>query len=52
VSSIAKFSQSGIAGEQHNEELIMAKGNRSQKREVRKPKKEKPKAEPATARRN
>ena len=28
----------------------MAKGNRSQKREVKKPKKEKPKAEPATRR--
>ena len=29
----------------------MAKGNRSQKREVKKPKKEKPKAAPATSRR-
>jgi len=29
----------------------MAKGNRSQKKEVKKPKKEKPKAAPATSRR-
>jgi hypothetical protein len=29
----------------------MAKGNRSQKREVKKPKKQKPKPAPATARR-
>jgi len=28
----------------------MAKGNRSQKKEVRKPKKEKPKSDPATER--
>lgn len=28
----------------------MAKGNRSQKKEIRKPKKEKPKAAPATSR--
>ena len=34
-----------------NQESIMAKGNRSQKKEVRKPKKEKPKAAPATSRR-
>jgi hypothetical protein len=30
----------------------MAKGNRSQKKEIRKKKKDKPKAAPATARRN
>jgi len=30
----------------------MAKGNRSQKKEVRKPKKEKQKNDPATARKN
>jgi hypothetical protein len=29
----------------------MAKGNRSQKKEIKKPKKEKPKTDPATARR-
>ncbi len=29
----------------------MAKGNRSQKKEIKKPKKEKPKAAPATSRR-
>ena len=35
----------------NNQELIMAKGNRSQKKEIKKPKKEKPKAAPATSRR-
>jgi len=34
-----------------NQEFIMAKGNRSQKKEIRKKKKEKPKAAPATSRR-
>jgi hypothetical protein len=34
----------------NNPEFIMAKGNRSQKKEIRKPKKEKPKAAPASAR--
>lgn len=29
----------------------MAKGNRSQKKEIKKPKKEKPKADPASSRR-
>ncbi len=29
----------------------MAKGNRSQKKEIKKPKKEKPKTDPATSRR-
>jgi len=35
----------------NNQEFNMAKGNRSQKKEIRKPKKEKPKAAPAASRR-
>ena len=34
----------------NKQEFIMAKGNRSQKKEIKKPKKEKPKAAPATSR--
>lgn len=34
----------------NNKEVYMAKGNRSQKKEIRKPKKEKPKAAPAASR--
>lgn len=33
-----------------NQEFIMAKGNNSQKKETKKPKKEKPKAPPASGR--
>ena len=35
----------------NNQEFTMAKGNRSQKKEIKKKKKEKPKAAPATSRR-
>ena len=38
-------------GFNHNQEFTMAKGNRSQKKEIRKKKKEKPKVAPATSRR-
>jgi len=35
----------------NNQKNIMAKGNRSQKKEIKKPKKDKPKAAPASANR-
>jgi len=49
-SSIVKAAETSRAAVQQ-QEIDMAKGNRSQKKEIRKPKKEKPKAAPATSRR-
>jgi hypothetical protein len=50
TSSIVKPGETSLALVQQ-QEINMAKGNRSQKKEIRKPKKEKPKAAPATSRR-
>jgi hypothetical protein len=50
-SSIVKPGETCFAGVQHQPGVIMAKGNRSQKKEIRKKKKEKPKAAPAPSRR-
>jgi len=42
--------ETALIAAQKNQEFIMAKGNRSQKKEVKKPKKEKPKPLPPASR--
>ena len=51
ASSIVKLVKTDRLAPNLKQELIMAKGNNSQKKETKKPKKEKPKAAPAASRR-